>query len=81
MLWVTADVLFTTINGLRIGLDPGSLGPGFYISTGFNRPLLVTNGLILTATGASSAGPRAAQNRDAPESQGEECCYNATSAE
>jgi hypothetical protein len=27
-------------------LDPGSLGPGFYILTGFNPPLLVTNGLI-----------------------------------
>jgi hypothetical protein len=45
-VWVTADVLLATVNGLRIGLDPGSLGPGFYILTGLNPPLFVTNVLI-----------------------------------
>ena len=61
-VWVTADVLFATINGLRIGLDAGSLGPGFYILTGFNPPLLVTNGLIFMlllrgGNGEAGVGP------------------------
>jgi hypothetical protein len=47
---------------LRIGLDPGSLGPGFYILTGFNPPLLVTNGLIFVlllrgGNGEAGIGP------------------------
>ena len=62
-VWVTADVLFATLNGLRIGLDPGSLGPGFYILTGFNPPLLVTNVLIFMlllrgGNGGAAIGPR-----------------------
>ena len=62
-VWVTADVLFATLNGLRIGLDPGSLGPGFYILTGFNPPLLVTNVLIFMlllrgGNAGAAVGPR-----------------------
>jgi len=59
-VWVTADVLFATLNGLRIGLEPGLLGPGFYILTGFNPPLFVTNVLIfmlLLRGGTAKRGP------------------------
>ena len=62
-VWVTADVLFATLNGLRIGLDPGSLGPGFYILTGFNPPLLADQRAYLHAFAArrkrrAAIGPR-----------------------
>ena len=62
-VWVTADVLFATLNGLRIGLEPGLLGPGFYILTGFNPPLFVTNVLIFMLLLRSG-------NREAPSDLG-----------
>jgi len=54
-VWGAADLLFAFYRGARVRLDPGSLGPGFYIVTAIVPPLLVSHVLIfvlLTRTGA-----------------------------
>lgn len=45
-LWGTIDLLFAFYQGRLIGLQPGLLGPGFYLVTAIVPPMLVTHGLI-----------------------------------
>jgi hypothetical protein len=45
-IWGAADLLFALYKGQRVNLDPGSLGPGFYIVTAVVPPLLVSHALI-----------------------------------
>ena len=45
-IWGTADLLFAFYMGPRVGLQPGSLGAGFYLVTAIVPPLLVSHALI-----------------------------------
>ncbi len=45
-IWGMADLLFAFYRGARVGLEPGSLGAGFYIITAIVPPLLVSHALI-----------------------------------
>src|SRR5262245_45802727 len=44
--WGAADLLFATLQGLRVNLQPGMLGAAFFIPTAIVPPLLVTHALI-----------------------------------
>lgn len=43
--WGAGDLLFAVAQGLRTGMDPGSLGAAFYIPTALAPPMLVTHAL------------------------------------
>ena len=45
-VWGAADLLFAVYQGLRVQMDPGSLGAAFFIPTAIVPPLLITHGLI-----------------------------------
>ncbi len=45
-VWGAADLLFAFYQGARVGLEPGSLGAGFYIVTAIVPPLLVSHALV-----------------------------------
>ena len=45
-VWGAADFLFAIYQGLRVQIDPGALGAGFYILTAIVPPLFVTHFLI-----------------------------------
>lgn len=45
-LWGTADLLLAFYHGNRVGLQPGMLGPAFYIVTALVPVLLVSHFLI-----------------------------------
>jgi len=45
-LWGAADLLFAFFQGVRVQLQPGSLGAGYYLVTDIVPPLLVSHGLI-----------------------------------
>jgi hypothetical protein len=45
-IWGAADLLFAAFQGPRVGLEPGSLGAGFYLVTAIVPPLLVSHALI-----------------------------------
>jgi hypothetical protein len=45
-VWGAADLLFAFYKGVRVRLEPGSLGAGFYIVTAVVPPLLVSHALI-----------------------------------
>jgi len=45
-VWGAADLLFAMFRGVRVDLDPGRLGAGFYIVTALVPPLLVTHALV-----------------------------------
>ncbi len=45
-LWGAADLLFAFYQGVRVQLQPGSLGAGFYLVTAIVPPLLVSHALI-----------------------------------
>lgn len=57
-LWGAADLLFATMQGLRVGLEPGALGAAFFLPTAIVPALLVTHLLtfgILVRRGHSGA--------------------------
>ncbi len=45
-IWGAADLSFAFYKGARVGLEPGSLGAGFYIVTAIVPPLLVSHALV-----------------------------------
>ena len=45
-LWGAADFLYAFYQGRLIGLQPGMLGPGFFLVTALVPPLLITHALI-----------------------------------
>jgi len=45
-LWGAADLLFAFYQGLRLEVDPSTLGAAFVIPTAIVPPLLVTHGLV-----------------------------------
>jgi len=60
-IWGAADLLFALFQGLRLQIDPGSLGAAFFIPTAIVPPLLVTHALIfaeLIRTGVGSTTRR-----------------------
>jgi hypothetical protein len=45
-LWGSIDLVYAYINGIRLRLDPGSLGAAYYIPTAIVPPLLIAHGMI-----------------------------------
>jgi hypothetical protein len=45
-IWGAADLLFAFYRGNRVGLQPGMLGPGFYLVTALVPALLITHLLL-----------------------------------
>ena len=45
-IWGAADLLFAFYKGVRVNLEPGELGAGFYIVTSLVPILLVSHALI-----------------------------------
>ncbi len=45
-VWGAIDLLFAIFEGLRVQLNPGTLGASFFIPTAIVPPLLVTHALI-----------------------------------
>jgi len=45
-LWGSVDLVYAYLNGIRLRLDPGSLGAAYYIPTAIVPPLLITHGMI-----------------------------------
>jgi hypothetical protein len=45
-IWGAADLLYAFYRAVRVRLEPGSLGAGFYLITAIVPPLLVSHALI-----------------------------------
>ena len=58
-VWGAADLLFAFYMGPRAGLQPGSLGAGFYLVTAVVPPLLVSHALIVGLLIRTGPGSRA----------------------